>query len=119
MTMKKMLATIPGLFLALGLAAISMRQANAAPKFGTCTVAGVAVFESRIHVRCSAPVSGFTFFAVSTSDAQNALRFLTIFNSARVNNRQLNILFDPADLSGSAMGCLNSDCRVARGAELL
>jgi hypothetical protein len=118
MTMKKIFATIPAVFLVLGLVAVSTRPANAEPMVGSCTVSSVAVFENRIHVRCATPVRGITFFAVSTSDAQNAARFLTIFNSARVNGRPVNIQFDPFDRSGVAFGCLKEDCRVARGAEM-
>ena len=103
---------------AMALSAALPTRANAGQIWGSCTTSGVAVFENRIHVRCSSPVMGFTFFAVSTSDPQNVLRFLTVLNSARVNNRPINILFDPTDLSGANFGCLNTDCRVARGVEM-
>jgi hypothetical protein len=131
--MKTIAANLPRLALLIAFAVAPMSRANAqtdqtlkdpkligsyAPINGSCTPIGVAVFENRVHVRCSAPIAGFTFFAVSTADAQNAARFLNLFTTARVNNRVLTIFFDTADLSGASFGCLNSDCRVARGAEM-
>jgi hypothetical protein len=116
--MIKLLRTSVALLAILTVADAFTSKLNAAPMWLSCTVSGVAVFENRIHVRCSTPVLGFSFFAVATADSPNAARFLTIFNSARINNRPLSILFDPLDLSGSAFGCLNSDCRVAQGAEI-
>jgi hypothetical protein len=119
MKMTKLLSIIPAMLLVLAAAAASIRQGNAAQTVGTCTVSGVAVFDNRIHVRCSVPVGGFTFFAVAVSNSANAARLLTLFNSARTYNRQLSIWYDPNDLTGASFGCQNSDCRVARGAELL
>ena len=103
---------------ALALCAALPSRANAAQIWGSCATSGVAVFENRIHVRCASPIMGFTFFAVSTSDPQNVQRFLTVLNAARTFNRTINILFDPTDLSGANFGCLNADCRVARGVEM-
>jgi hypothetical protein len=116
--MIKLLTTSIALVAILTVADAFTSKSNAAPMQLSCTVSGVAVFENRIHVRCATPVFGFSFFAVATADSPNAARFSTIFNAARINNRPLTILFDPLDLSGSAFGCLNSDCRVARGAEM-
>ena len=75
--MKKMSNRICGLLPMLAAAIVTTPQANATETWGSCTVAGVAVFENRIHVRCSTPIAGITYFAVSTADAQNAARFLT------------------------------------------
>jgi hypothetical protein len=66
----------------------------------------------RVHVHCTAAVSGISYFATGTGDAANAARVLSVITTAQVAGRTLSILYDPADLSGSAIGCGNSDCRL-------
>lgn len=85
----------------------------------TCTPVSSASFDNRVHVRCSAAVSGILYFAVATSDANRAARALALFSTAQSLGRDLRIFYDPANTSGSALGCLVSDCRLADGVELL
>lgn len=82
-----------------------------------CTPIEVAVFANRVHVHCSsASPGGFDYFAVSTADSASASRYMSAFTTAFVMGKQLTILFDPADLSGQAIYCLNTNCRLATGA---
>ena len=43
---------------------------------------------------------------------------LSLAASALVANRKLLIYFNPNDLSGTAFGCQNADCRTILGIEL-
>ncbi len=79
----------------------------------------VATFSNRVHVRCSATVSGgILFFALPTTDAAQAARFVSVATSALVAGRTLKIQYDPADLSGAGFGCATSDCRRAMALEM-
>ena len=88
--------------------------AEAAETWTACTPIEVAAYPARLHVRCAASVGGIGFFAVGTQDAANASRVLAVLTAAQVAGRTLNILFDPADQSGAAIGCLVADCRIIR-----
>lgn len=92
------------------------QPANAAATFISCTPDQVMVFSSasggRLHVHCAASVGGISYFALSSSDQAAAARVLSVINSAIISGRTLTILYDPADLSGSAIGCQNTDCRL-------
>jgi len=90
----------------------------ASPTWITCTPVGTATFQGRVHVRCAASIGGVSFFAASTSDWTYAARILSIAESAQVGGRSLDILYDPADLSGASIGCLTADCRLIQGISL-
>jgi|GEM_PF-2940226 len=79
-----------------------------------CVPAEVAVFVKapRIHVKCASPTNGILYFATGTADAATAQRVLTVLTSALVSGKALSIVYDPSDLSGAAIGCLNTDCRL-------
>jgi hypothetical protein len=96
-------------------------QASAAPDVFTCTPTGVAAYTNRVHVRCStaAPPGGIYYFAVSTANSASASRFLSIFTTAMVTGKTVRIHYTPSDTSGTAFGCLASDCRTATGAEVM
>jgi len=100
---------------------VSAQASSAALDTFTCTPVGVATFTNRVHVRCStaAPPGGIYWFAVSTANSASASRFLSIFTTAMVTGKNLRIWYTPSDTSGSAFGCLVSDCRTATGAEVL
>jgi hypothetical protein len=89
--------------------------AVAAETWVSCTPVEVATYQIRVHVRCASSVGGITFFAVATQDTPYAARVLSILAAAQVAGRTLSILYDPADQSGAAIGCLTSDCRLIRG----
>ncbi|NOZ06227.1 MAG: hypothetical protein GXP41_07745 [Chloroflexi bacterium] len=87
--------------------------------WGDCTPARVAVFATRIHVKCAAGISGIWYFAYPTSDAAGAARVLSVLNSALVTGRTLVILYDPSDTtSGPPIGCAASDCRLLQALEV-
>ena len=107
------------------------QKAKAAEEVTLCTPDEVAVFTiafnsgttrdqrgtptiitPRLHVRCTASVGGIRFFAVSSSDGAMAARVLSVINTALVAGRTLTIRYDPTDLSGAGIGCLNADCRL-------
>ena len=86
----------------------------------TCTPVQVADFPgSRIHILCAPPGAGnIKYFALGVGDASEANRVLSLAASALVANRKLLIYFNPNDLSGTAFGCQNADCRAILGIEL-
>ena len=89
-------------------------RAEAAPTWISCTPVEIATHPTRVHVRCAAAVGGITFFAAATQDTAYAARVLSVVTAAQVAGRTLNILYDPADQSGAAIGCLTTDCRLIR-----
>jgi hypothetical protein len=96
------------------LAAAAMTPAGAAPMDATCTPIQVMDLGARIHVRCSAAVSGISYFALPTTDAPRAARTLSLMTSALIAGRNLTINYDPADQTGAAIGCQITDCRLIR-----
>lgn len=78
----------------------------------SCTPANVVTYSTRVHVKCTAAISGISYFAVSTADASKAARVLSILSTANVAGRTLSILYDPADTSGTSIGCQAADCRL-------
>jgi hypothetical protein len=81
--------------------------------WASCTPDNVAVFAERIHVRCTTPVNGISYFAFSTADDAEAARILSLFTSAQVTGRLLQVLYDPNDTtSGPPIGCAATDCRL-------
>ena len=106
-----------------GIAAAKMLRAGlvqaAAPTAGvtwTCNPDLVVSANVRVVAHC---VSGYVingtttirWFAYPTSDSANASRMLSVFETAKATGSTVTFYFDTADLSGSAYGCLNSDCR--------
>src|SRR5467141_222417 len=72
----------------------------------SCTPVGIVTYRTRVHVRCAAAVGGITYFAASTQDVAFSARILSVITAAQVAGRTLSILYDPADLSGTAIGCV-------------
>jgi hypothetical protein len=85
----------------------------------TCTPARIATFENRVHVLCTAPISGIWYFAAPASDPAYAARVLGIFTAAMALGQDLTVLYDPADTSGTAFGCNAADCRRIVGVDTL
>ena len=91
----------------------------AADKFFTCTPVDVAVFpNSRIHVKCSPGDGPIQYFALGVKDDGEANRMLSILSTAFAAKKRLQILYNPDDLDGDKIGCLNKDCRLLRGATM-
>ncbi len=105
------LALTAGALLAFGASASPAHAGTA-----SCVPADVTVFNERIHVRCSDKTtdgaSAIYYFAVPTSDATRANRFMTMAMSALVSGRRLNINFTNG-ASGASYGCQVADCRPA------
>lgn len=102
---------VASLALVLGASIGSAHAASA-----SCTPADVTVFTSRIHIRCSQGTADgantIYYFAVPTTDATFANRFMTIATTALVSGRRFVINFT-SGASGASYGCLASDCRPA------
>lgn len=80
-----------------------------------CTPIEVAVYESRLHIRCAQGVADGSatiyFWALPATKAQYANRFLSLGSTALVAGRRVAFLYTPGDTSGAAFGCAASDCR--------
>jgi hypothetical protein len=103
-----------------GMVVLSLFGFISAPAFGASTWANcrpnqVMVFDNRVHVECSSSVGRIKFFAFPTADNGKSARVLSLLSTAQVAGRTLTILYDPADASGQAYGCLVGDCRPILG----
>ena len=105
----RMFSTIALLLLALA-AAPEARAYD--PAFGNCTPAGVGVFSNRVHVHCTVPISGISYFVQFTSDATRANQTLAAMLTAVSTGAVIGVRFDLDDTSGAAGGCLVADCRL-------
>jgi len=93
--------------------------ASPASAWADCTPARVGVFATRIHVKCTAAVSGIWYFAYPTTDVAGVARVLSVLNTALVTGRTVVILYDPGDTtSGPPVGCAASDCRLLQALEI-
>ena len=77
-----------------------------------CVPIEVAVIKNQVHVRCATPVDGISYFTTATSEAGHAARILSTLTTALLASKQIEIAYDPADLSGTALGCTNDNCRM-------
>lgn len=78
----------------------------------SCTPLNVVVFTNRVHIKCQESVGGISFFAASTADAAHVARVLSVISTATVAGRPVTVFYDPADTSGTAIGCAAVDCRL-------
>ena len=82
-----------------------------------CTIRELAIFNSRMHVRCyNVAPDGVFYFAVP-SDSTNALmsnRYLTLLNTAFALNQEVYIYYETTT-SVNPPGCLAADCRKIYG----
>lgn len=111
----KLLGLLGGLVCGL---LIGTREASAAQTSAICTPTGVATFSARIHIRCAQSFSGIVFFAYKSSDSPGAARYMSMGTSALISGRNVRIFYDPADKSGTSIGCQANDCRLLRGLEI-
>jgi hypothetical protein len=80
-----------------------------------CTAQEAAVFPgSRIHVLCNPGDGQITYFALSVGNP-DASRVLSLAETAVAARLPLYINYDPNDLSGAAIGCLTTNCRLIQG----
>jgi hypothetical protein len=101
---------------ALPLAGLATGPVRAEPMGASCTPSQVVVFTEapRLQVRCEEANSGVVYFALSTNDAAQAGRVLSVIQTALVAGRTLIVSYEPNDLSGAAIGCQSQDCRLIR-----
>ena len=94
---------------------------SSAPQSGdagphTCTISNIAVFPTRIHVKCTTPAvvgsSNIYFFAASgaVADAVTTNRFLTLLNTAYALGKPVYVYYHTST-SLNPTGCLTHDCR--------
>ncbi len=95
-------------YLALAL----MPQGAARAADVACTPSNVIVFSNRVHIRCEETFGGIRFFAAPTSNAAHVSRILSVITTATVAGRTVVVFYDPANTSGTAIGCAASDCRL-------
>ena len=90
------------------------QSADAGPH--PCTIANIAVFQTRIHVKCTTPAlvdsSNIYFFAASgaVADAVTTNRFLTMLNTAYALGKPVYVYYYTST-SLNPTGCLTHDCR--------
>lgn len=81
-----------------------------------CTISNIAVYRTRIHVRCTTPAvvgtSNIYYFAASgaPADAVTTNRFLTLLNTAYALGKPVGIYYYTST-SSNPPGCLTNDCR--------
>lgn len=79
-----------------------------------CTIRNIAVLSNRIHVRCTAAISGTSIqYFASSGDAAHALvtnRFLAILNTAYTLGKPVYIYYLDNSASNPP-GCNSGDCR--------
>ena len=105
--------SLRGTLAALALLVVgSLQQALAATTTHTCKSVDVSAYAERIHVRCDvAAPGGFVYFSLATANSAHAARMLSLLTAAHVVQKAIRVEFDPNDTSGTAFGCLASDCR--------
>lgn len=98
--------------LLIGAADVMCDHAEVFADWVTCNPYEFIAYTERIHVQCNPTVNGITFFAVSTADPAKAARVLSVLTAAQALGRQVAILYDPSDTSGTAFGCQDPGCRL-------
>ena len=99
----------------LALAGIVSAPVLAAQTWANCRPNQIMVFDNRVHVECASSIGRIKFFAFPSADQAKVSRVLSVLSTAQVAGRTLSVLYDPADSSGPAFGCLSSDCRPIQG----
>ena len=102
----------------VGVCALMASPAPASAKLFKCAARAVAVFpESRIHLRCAPGDGAIEFFAFSITHPDSS-RVLSLAATAVAARRAINVNYNENDLSGTAIGCLNTDCRLIGSVEM-
>ena len=80
-----------------------------------CTIANIAVFPSRIHVRCTTalPGTGIEYFAAAGDNlhAVTTNRFLMMLNTAYALGKPVYLYYIDSS-SANVSGCNAADCRM-------
>lgn len=115
LNLKNFIICIVGLFTFLLSA-----QCYSAEKWSKCNVVDVTVFDkSRLHIRCSPAVDGYTFFAVPWSNTEFLNQSLSVATAAIAYKKTINVRYNPSDKStGPTFDCAAGDCRPLMGITL-
>jgi hypothetical protein len=93
------------------------------PSFGaTCLPVEVTTTKDRVQIKCKIPLqapAGLQFFAVGADDPAFASRVMKLAATAQIANAQIQIVFNPNDLSGERIGCPANTCRVIQAITLI
>lgn len=79
-----------------------------------CNPATVESRSNLVRVRCTAAVGNGKYYAVPTTNAATAERFVAIALAALINNKRLTIIYKFQDPNGPNFGCLPPNCRPAQ-----
>ena len=103
----------------VGACAFMASPAPASAKILKCAAQAVAVIpEWRIHLRCSPGDGAIDYFAFNITHLDSS-RVLSLAATAVAAKRAIYISYNENDLSGAAIGCLNSNCRLIVYVEML
>ena len=95
-----------------GLCALVASPAPVLANFFLCTAQEAAIFPgSRIHVLCNPGDGAIVYFALSVANPDTS-RVMSLIEAAVAARRPLGVTYDPNDLTGAAIGCINSNCRL-------
>lgn len=103
------------LLLGLGIFFASLApQVARADVYFNCTPDSVMEFGTRVHVHCLPGIivgaDTISFFAINTTDAEEARRFITLATSALLSKKFFRVLV-PTSSATNVAGCLATDCR--------
>ena len=117
-TKRRMLPKLTAAAVVALLVTVWFAEAAWANQWFTCQPSAVAFYpKSRLHVKCSNPQNGIEYFAMKVK-GKDAAMMLPLLTEAFSSGLSVAVLYDPDDLSGEKFGCMNSDCRVLRGASM-
>jgi hypothetical protein len=111
---RAMLVAAPAIVAAFLFILAGSRPASAASTNFDCWLDQVGTFADRVFARCQLATAGVYIFAYPTTNAPQAARILNVLTTVALGEPHaiVTITFDPADVSGAAIGCPASDCRL-------
>jgi hypothetical protein len=79
-----------------------------------CDANGVAIIpKKRISMRCASPApGGIVFFDMSLKNKVEAPLAIQVMTAAVTQNKDVQVVYDPDDLSGEKIGCNAMNCRL-------
>jgi hypothetical protein len=112
--MSKLLKLVLALVVGISLSGV-VQQVCAGEISANCIIGDVMASVARMHIYCTNDLgNGVHYVASPATDSDMSNRLLMMGVSAITSGKSLTVVFDPADLSGAAYSCLNSDCRPLR-----
>ena len=108
--------SIVSLCVMAGMASVPVRASQVS---APCTIAEVATFVDRVHVRCliwrsgtggSGSAPGLPAYLAIEADSPMAAHVIQLGLSALINSRKVDVFYDN-DAGANPPGCLQHDCR--------